>query len=77
MQLTQSPETIMLIHRTMVREALERHDRQRQEIEPRHRPIVTIRLMIGRSLISLGTRIAPAGRPNTARPVVGGMSIAH
>jgi hypothetical protein len=79
MTLIQSPETIMLIHRTMVQEEIDRRRHTRHITEPRTRSgvIMTIRSLIGRALIDAGTRIAPAERRGTAAPITGRLSVAR
>ncbi len=75
MTLIQSPETIMLIHRTMIREELERKQALPQTTR---RPLTTIRFFIGRGLIAVGTRLAPAGPRNAAdRQTHGGIAVAR
>lgn len=73
MQLMQSPETVMLIHRTMVKEELQRRQHVVRSELPRRRPVV--RLLVARILYALAQRIAPATEPAPA--INGRISIAH
>ena len=69
----QHPGTILLIHNEMVRHEMDRNgytDRQEND-RPRPRPGDGIRIVIGRTLIALGTRIEPE-REHHDQPVPAG-----
>lgn len=70
----QHPELTMLIHDSMQREK----KRAALMARPREQtgPITTLRVLMGNTLISLGTRIAPAPRPRLTSSLVLHASIA-
>ncbi len=71
MSLMQAPVGIMILHRTMVQEELDRNRHPRRADLPlwRRTPLMTIRTAIGRMLIATGNRLHPsAGMPAPAAP---------
>jgi hypothetical protein len=65
----------LLIHRTMIREELER---KRALPQTTRRPMTTIRFFIGHGLIAMGTRLAPTGPRNTdSRTTHGRVAVAR
>lgn len=76
MSLMQAPVGIMLMHRTMVQEELDRNRHPRQaEQSLRRTPVMTIRAGIGRTLIAAGSRLAPSH--DRTEPAVGRLSTAR
>jgi hypothetical protein len=77
MSLMQAPVGIMLMHRTMVQEELDRNRHPRRDDLPRRRqsPLMTLRIAIGRTLIAAGTRLDQ--QHDRAEPAVGRLSAAR
>jgi hypothetical protein len=73
----QAPVGIMLLHRTMVQEELDRHRHQGRTDLPRRQagPLMAIRAGIGRTLIAAGTRLA--AEHERIEPAVGRLSAAR
>lgn len=74
MTLMQSPEIIMLIHRTMVSEQIER---RAAGVAVRSSVIGTIRSIVGGTLIALGQHVIPPARQDRMGPAAGRIAIAR
>ena len=70
----QHPELTMLIHDSMQRDKARAAAMARPRVQTG--PITTLRALMGNTLISLGTRIAPAPRPRLTSSTVLHASIA-
>lgn len=80
MQPFEHPETTMLIHETLVKEEMERHQSKEgweaRRIGSIRKPGTAIRTRIGQALVTIGTRIDPESRSATSSVSTGDTSLA-
>jgi hypothetical protein len=77
MDLMQSPDTLVLIHRAMELERIGRRHYPPYTAQASGTPMTALRANIGRALIVLGMRIAPTARTNRSQPETGTLSVAR